>query len=159
MLGEEKYSWGEKKNVLSLYRGKISWHQKTFLWKSLFYAQRMDETCIFWELPKSGVKSAQLEHFLSRTEKMFNQERQKKERYYHEQKKRHPFFSEARVRLAALNFFVEGRLVRLNYSCVTRCLTNHGFLASLSSRTNPELPTEILFCWKKGAVSFARDSI
>jgi len=42
----------------------------------------------------------------------------------------------------------------LRYLCVTRCLTNHGLPASLSSRTDPELPTEILPRRKR--VSFFR---
>jgi len=69
-----------------------------------------------------------------------------------------PFFDEARFRLAALNVFVKGRPLRLRYVCIMRCLTNRGFPASLSSRANPELPTEILPRWKKGAISFVRDS-
>jgi len=49
-------------------------------------------------------------------------------------------------------FFVRGdhyAYITLRYAV----LTNHGFPAPLSSRTNPELPTEILPRWKKGAVS------
>jgi len=66
------------------------------------------------------------------------------------------FFSEAGFWLAALNISVEGRPLSLpGPALLLRCAsydhkpTNHGILASLSLRTNPELPTDMLLRRKK----------
>jgi len=61
-----------------------------------------------------------------------------------------PFFGEARFRLVAINVSVKERALRLRYLSITLRLTNHSFPASLSSKTNPELQTEILPSLKNG---------
>jgi len=63
------------------------------------------------------------------------------------------YFGEARFRLAALNVFVKGD----RYACGTCALRGVWPITAfqlLSSKTTPELPTEVLPRWKKGAVSF-----
>jgi len=80
------------------------------------------------------------------------QQEDKKELYvlhYQVQKKRHPFFSEA-ITVGSSECFRGGGTVTPAF-----CLTSDGFPASLSPRTNPALPTEILPRRNKGAVTFA----